>query len=76
MVTVIASANVWGLFQVVTVICDHHKNVNMTVCEDSSFDVRNGKDYKIKSTFNTWNKTAILDMIFHWLHLKHILYIL
>lgn len=28
MVTVIASSNAWGLFQVITVICDCHKKVN------------------------------------------------
>lgn len=42
MVTVIASPNAWGLFQVITVICDCHKKVNYDgfhfVCEDFSVE--------------------------------------
>lgn len=48
------------------------KRLIMIVCEDFSFDVRSGKEYKVKSTFTTWNETPMLDMIFHWLHLKHV----
>lgn len=48
MVTGIASPKAWGLFQVITVICDCHKKVNYSFCVWRFFSWRSGKEYKVK----------------------------